>query len=108
QRTRPRRDVPGVSERAFPFLRSMGGDDSTYAHNMRDARFTIPTPNLLARVVGLLDQLPISEQDTKGDIYESMLAKIATAGQNGQFRTPPAHHPADGRDARTRCRAADL
>ena len=77
-----------VSERAFPFLRSMGGDDSTYAHNMRDARFTIPTPNLLARVVGLLDQLPISEQDTKGDIYEYMLAKIATAGQNGQFRTP--------------------
>lgn len=77
-----------VSERAFPFLRGMGDDDSTYAHNMRDARFTIPTPNLLARVVGLIDELPMSEQDTKGDIYEYMLAKIATAGQNGQFRTP--------------------
>lgn len=84
----PARMYEVVSERAFPFLRGMGGDDSTYAHNMRDARFTIPTPNLLARVVGLIDELPMSEQDTKGDIYECMLAKIATAGQNGQFRTP--------------------
>jgi N-6 DNA Methylase len=29
------------------------------------------------------------EGDTKGDLYEYMLGKIATAGQNGQFRTPP-------------------
>lgn len=27
-------------------------------------------------------------RDTKGDVYEYMLAKIASAGQNGQFRTP--------------------
>ena len=30
----------------------------------------------------------MEERDTKGDIYEYMLGKIATAGQNGQFRTP--------------------
>jgi type I restriction enzyme M protein len=29
----------------------------------------------------------MEERDTKGDVYEYMLAKIATAGQNGQFRT---------------------
>jgi len=32
--------------------------------------------------------LPLEERDTKGDLYEYMLGKIASAGQNGQFRTP--------------------
>ena len=77
-----------VGEHAFPFLRTLGGDDSTYAHHMKDARFTIPTPALLAKVVDLLDAVPMEDRDTKGDIYEYMLGKIASAGQNGQFRTP--------------------
>jgi len=77
-----------VSEHAFPFLRTLGGDDSTYAHHMKDARFTIPTPALLSKVVDLLDNVPMEDRDTKGDLYEYMLGKIATAGQNGQFRTP--------------------
>src|SRR4029078_2171975 len=77
-----------VSEHAFPFLRTLGGDDSTYAHHMKDARFTIPTPALLAKVVDLLAEIPMEDRDTKGDLYEYMLSKIATAGQNGQFRTP--------------------
>ena len=55
---------------------------------MQDARFTIPTPALLAKVVDLIDKVPMDDRDTKGDIYEYMLGKIATAGQNGQFRTP--------------------
>jgi type I restriction enzyme M protein len=55
---------------------------------MKDARFTIPTPALLAKVVDLLDGVPMEDRDTKGDLYEYMLSKIATAGQNGQFRTP--------------------
>ncbi len=33
-----------VGEHVFPFLRTLGADDSTYAHHMKDARFTIPTP----------------------------------------------------------------
>src|SRR5215472_10810738 len=77
-----------VGEHVFPFLRTLGGDESTYAHHMKDARFTIPTPALLARVVDMLDHVPMEERDTKGDLYEYMLGKIATAGQNGQFRTP--------------------
>jgi type I restriction enzyme M protein len=77
-----------VGEHVFPFLRTLGGDDSTYAHHMKDARFTIPTPALLAKVVDLIDQVPMEGRDTKGDLYEYMLGKIATAGQNGQFRTP--------------------
>ncbi len=77
-----------VNEHVFPFLRTLGGDESTYAHHMKDARFTIPTPALLAKVVDLLDNVPMEHRDTKGDLYEYMLGKIATAGQNGQFRTP--------------------
>jgi len=77
-----------IGDRVFPFLREIGGDGSTYSHHMRDARFTIPTPALLARVVDLLDHLPMEGRDTKGDVYEYMLSKIASAGQNGQFRTP--------------------
>lgn len=77
-----------VSDHVFPFLKELGGDSSTYAHHMKDARFTIPTPGLLAKVVDLLDGIPMEDRDTKGDLYEYMLGKIASAGQNGQFRTP--------------------
>lgn len=65
-----------------------GGDGSTYSQNMKDARFTIPTPALLSKVVDMLDHVPMEDRDTKGDLYEYMLGKIASAGQNGQFRTP--------------------
>ncbi len=77
-----------VSEHVFPFLRTLGGDDSTYAHHMEGARFTIPTPAMLSKAVDALDNVPMEDRDTKGDLYEYMLGKIATAGQNGQFRTP--------------------
>jgi len=77
-----------INDHVFPFLRTLGGDDSTYAHHMKDARFTIPTPALLAKVVDMIDGVPMEDRDTKGDLYEYMLGKIATAGQNGQFRTP--------------------
>lgn len=82
-----------VGEHVFPFLRAdlprqLGSADSTYAHHMKDARFTIPTPALLAKVVDLLDNVPMDDRDTKGDVYEYMLGKIASAGLNGQFRTP--------------------
>lgn len=77
-----------VEQGVFPYLRAMGGGDSTYSHHMRDARFTIPTPNLLAKVVGLVDDFSARRGGAEGDIYEYMLTKLAAAGQNGQFRTP--------------------
>jgi type I restriction enzyme M protein len=77
-----------VGEHVFPFLRTLGGDGSNYAKHMQDARFTIPTPSLLVKAVDGIDDVPMEDRDTKGDVYEYMLAKIATAGQNGQFRTP--------------------
>jgi type I restriction enzyme M protein len=77
-----------VDKEVFPFLRSLGGDSSSYGRHMQGARFTIPTPMLLSTAIDLLDQIPMQDRDTKGDLYEYMLSKIASAGQNGQFRTP--------------------
>jgi type I restriction enzyme M protein len=77
-----------VGEEVFPFLRALGGDGSTYSEHMQDARFTIPTPALLSKVVDMLDDIPMVERDTNGDLYEYLLSKIASAGVNGQFRTP--------------------
>ncbi len=56
--------------------------------HMASARYEVPTGRLLAKVVDLLSDLPMQQRDTKGDLYEYMLSKIASAGQNGQFRTP--------------------
>ena len=82
------RHVRGGREvRVFPFLHQRA-EDSTHAKHMRGARLTIPTPGLLQKAVDGLDAIPMADRDTKGDVYEYMLSKIATAGQNGQFRTP--------------------
>lgn len=77
-----------VDEHVFPFLRAMGEAGSSYGTHMKDARLGFPNPNLLAKVVQMLDDIPMDDRDTKGDVYEYMLGKIASAGQNGQFRTP--------------------
>lgn len=77
-----------VGEHVFPFIREMGGAETAHGAHMKGARFTIPTPALLAKVVDLIADVPMDDRDTKGDLYEYMLGKIASAGQNGQFRTP--------------------
>ncbi|MDE0499111.1 MAG: type I restriction-modification system subunit M N-terminal domain-containing protein [Acidimicrobiaceae bacterium] len=76
-----------VENYVFPFLQVRAGE-SSHAKHMRDARLTIPTPALLQKAVDGLDVVEMQDRDTKGDVYEYMLSKIATAGQNGQFRTP--------------------
>ncbi len=84
-----------VRDGVFPFIKSLGDNGqsdgeggSTYTHHMKDALFMMPTARVLANVVDQLDGIDMADSDTKGDLYEYMLGKIATAGQNGQFRTP--------------------
>ena len=77
-----------VDEHVFPFLRQLGEEGSSYGKHMKDARLGFSSPALLSKVVEMLDQIPMDDRDTKGDLYEYMLGKIASAGQNGQFRTP--------------------
>ena len=77
-----------VDEHVFPFLRTLGGEGSAFSEHMKDARLGIPTPALLAKAVEKLVAVRMDDRDAKGDVYEYMLGKIASAGQNGQFRTP--------------------
>ena len=75
-----------VQEDVFPFIKNMGGEN--FAKYMKDAVFMIPSPALLATAVDMIDKLEMQDLDTKGDLYEYLLSKIAQAGVNGQFRTP--------------------
>ncbi|NCT41584.1 MAG: SAM-dependent DNA methyltransferase [Alphaproteobacteria bacterium] len=77
-----------VDEHVFPFLRNLGAEGSSYGKHMKDARLGFSNPALLDKVVQKLDQIPMDDRDTKGDVYEYMLGMIASAGKNGQFRTP--------------------
>ena len=78
-----------VQEDVFPLIKGLGKDkDSGYAKYMEDAIFIIPTPIMLQKVVTAMDKLDMKERDTKGDVYEYLLAKLSSAGVNGQFRTP--------------------
>ncbi|WP_114286785.1 type I restriction-modification system subunit M [Candidatus Halocynthiibacter alkanivorans] len=77
-----------VDEHVFPYLRELGDEGSSYGTHMKDARLGFSSPGLLAKVVQMLDEIPMEDRDTKRDLYEYMLSQIASAGQNGQFRTP--------------------
>ena len=111
----PRDIYDVISQRVFPAIKNMkhgrlpdftpqgemieiaggGGDgaekDTAFARYMSDAMFLIPTPQVLQKIITELDDLyehDISDLDMQGDLYEYMLGKLSTAGQNGQFRTP--------------------
>lgn len=76
-------------DEVFPFIKNLHSDEeSAYSNFMKDAVFIIPTPVLLERAVTLISDIPMEDRDTKGDLYEYLLSKIASAGVNGQFRTP--------------------
>lgn len=88
-----------VQNRVFPFLKDMNGTESNFTHHMKNAVFIIPKPALLVEAVKTIDEIfDIMEkdsrengqafQDIQGDVYEFLLSEIATAGKNGQFRTP--------------------
>lgn len=72
----------------FDFMVSLGNGNTSYTKFMKGATFMIPTPRLLAQVVEMLSNIDMIDRDTKGDVYEYLLSKIATSGDNGQFRTP--------------------
>jgi type I restriction enzyme M protein len=88
-----------VQGKVFPFLRDLNGAESNFTHHMKNAVFIIPKPALLVEAVKTIDEIfEVMErdsrvngqafQDIQGDVYEMLLSEIATAGKNGQFRTP--------------------
>ena len=88
-----------VQGKVFPFLKDLNGAESNFTHHMKNAVFIIPKPALLVEAVKTIDEIfAVMErdsqekgqafQDIQGDVYEYLLSEIATAGKNGQFRTP--------------------
>ena len=83
-----------MQEWVFPFIKNLHSNGaSAYAKYMGDAIFKIPTPLMLEKIVTALDGIyeqmaKLHDRDVRGDVYEFLLSKIATAGVNGQFRTP--------------------
>ncbi len=88
-----------VQGKVFPFLKDLNGAESNFTHHMKNAVFIIPKPALLVEAVKTIDEIfGVMErdsrengqafQDIQGDVYEMLLSEIATAGKNGQFRTP--------------------
>ena len=88
-----------VQGKVFPFLKDLNGAESNFTHHMKNAVFIIPKPALLVEAVKTIDEIfevmdkdsqekGQAFQDIQGDVYEMLLSEIATAGKNGQFRTP--------------------
>lgn len=88
-----------VQGKVFPFLKDLNGAESNFTRHMKNAVFIIPKPALLVEAVKTIDDIfEVMEKDSKengqafqdiqGDVYEFLLSEIATAGKNGQFRTP--------------------
>lgn len=83
-----------MQENVFSFIKNLHGDkESAYAKYMGDAIFKVPTPVMLDKIVTAMDEIyekmeQLRSEDVRGDIYEYLLSKLATAGVNGQFRTP--------------------
>ena len=77
-----------VRDEVFPHFRKTSTGGTAFAEFMKDAQLMIQKPSLLVKAVNMIDKLPLTEGDTKGDLYEYLLSKLTTAGINGQFRTP--------------------
>lgn len=78
-----------LGEKVFPFIQTLqAGKDTAYNRFMKDAKFQLPSPLVTEKVVTAIGELPLNDNDLKGDLYEYMISKLQTAGRIGQFRTP--------------------
>lgn len=87
-----------LQAKVFPFLKTLGPEESHFAKHMGNAVFIISKPSLLVEAVNIIDEIfeEIATQelngqgfqDTQGDLYEYLLSEITSAGKLGQFRTP--------------------
>jgi type I restriction enzyme M protein len=80
-----------VKDELFPFFASSASEQNEgalFSEFMKDAQLMIQKQSLLVKAVEMVNDLPLDNSDTKGDLYEYLLSKLTTAGINGQFRTP--------------------
>ena len=79
--------TPERPQTVFEHMKNLN-NAGVFAEYMKGATFMIPTSRLLDQVVSLIANIKMEDRDTKGDLYEYLLSKLASAGTNGQFRTP--------------------
>lgn len=77
-----------VRDELFPFFKTTTGAGSLFANYMKDAQLMVQKPALMRKAVDMISELPLHQNDVKGDLYEYLLSKLTTAGIAGQFRTP--------------------
>jgi type I restriction enzyme M protein len=95
-----------VQMKVFPFLKEfskssnpVNSDTDSFTKHMANAVFIMPKASLLVSAINIVEDIfkeiekDATEgghafQDIQGDVYEMLLSEIATAGKNGQFRTP--------------------
>jgi len=70
----------------FDHMKELGEKAGVFAKYMKGATFMIPTPKLLDLVIQMIDKIKMDDRDTKGDLYEYLLSKIASAGTNGHWK----------------------
>lgn len=99
KKLQPEEMLQHVRDKVFSFLKDLNGAESNFTHHMKNAVFIIPKSALLVEAVKAIDEIfemmkrdsqekGQAFQDIQGDVYEFLLSEIATAGKNGQFRTP--------------------
>lgn len=87
----PRKMFDNLRDNVFPFIKKLHGDKTTaFANFMKDAQFAVTNPYILSKMIDSLsdESLGLNDKDMMGDCYEYLLSKMATSGDNGQFRTP--------------------
>lgn len=88
-----------IRQYVFSFIKELNGKNSHFTKHMQNAVFVIPSPLLLHEAIAIIEDIfkEIEKdalengqafQDIQGDVYEYLLSEIASAGKNGQFRTP--------------------
>jgi len=80
--------LPHLKHNVFPHFSKIELAGSDIAQFMENADVEIKSESVLVAAVEMVDKLPLEQSDVKGDIYEYLLSKLASAGINGQFRTP--------------------
>jgi len=79
-----------VRDEVFPFIDELQNGHTNIRQIFHGAKLLIPDEVTLKRTVEIIDTIEFSNLDTdiKGDLYESLLASIESAGELGQFLTP--------------------
>ena len=79
-----------LRDEVFPFIEELQNGHSNIRQIFYGAKLLIPDEVTLKRTIEIIDTIEFSTLDTdvKGDLYESLLASIESAGELGQFLTP--------------------